>query len=181
MKYFVFMLIPGLICLQTACKKDNLVNTDCETMRNMPGWQTKPLKPDYNFQLPDHYEGEGLITLEGPFYLKNRTDSTLFLSYSYCNGYMCTSFGDTLSAQVPDTITTVNRDSDTVSLGNKEYFCRADTSKGILYYNDEHFSSAVFYLKKEDKYLESLSIAFRNDRLDEVFDIIRTIRQSEDY
>jgi len=189
MKYLISAGLTSLILLSlafplaimTSCdKEEEITQFDCIEISQNPNWTTEDFKTNYTIQFPDSYQGYGMVGFEGKIFFKNRTDDKVELTYYYCpSGLFCNPFGDTLAVvPVPNSITTRGKDGNDIILNSKQEFCLNGSIIGILYYNTEMNSTAKYYMKQGDDYLEGLIIYFTDTEYQEVENIIKSIAEN---
>ena len=162
-----------------SCDKsnDDISQKDCKSMSQNSNWTTENFKADYTIQFPNNYEGTGMVGFEGNMFYKNRVDNTISLNYNFCGTTFCNDFGEALSEPIPNSITVTDRNSNDITLDSKQEFCSNDKTVGILYYNKETNSVGKYYIKKDNKFLEGLTIHFTDTEYQEIEDIIKTIKK----
>ena len=172
-KFCLLILFFTLIII--ACKKET-TNVNCIALSQNSNWTISDFKNNYTIQFPANYFG-GKDGFEGNIFYKERNDSSIVFSYDYCSPLFCYDFGDTLYQPFPNSINIKVYDS-TITLSKQVAFCDSNSLQiAILYYNDEDKSHARLYWKDNGLYRQALEIAFDYSELQEVLDIIKTIKE----
>jgi hypothetical protein len=164
------------LILTISCKKE-ATNTNSITLSQNSDWTTLEFKNNYTIQFPADYFGEGRIGFEGNIFRKEKNDSSVVFSYDYCSPLFCQDFGDTLFQSFPNSINIKINDI-TITLNQESIFHDSSSSQtAILYYNDKDNAHARLYWKDNGMYKQVLEVAFNYSRLQEVLDIIKTIKE----
>jgi hypothetical protein len=168
-----------LLFLLASCKEESKTPDDCIMPNAFNEWRLESFKDAYTIQFPEYFIGIGMQGFEGNLFERYNPDSSIMISYSYCNALYCSDFGDTLSESLPESI--FYNDSPTsgqqIELINKRYFCAEDQLTGVLYYSDGSINLGKFYMRGPGGYLEAASIQFAGSKLDTVCLILSTINE----
>ncbi len=139
-------------------------------------WITSDYKNNYTIQFPANYSGVGKVGFEGNIFSKLRNDSSVVFSYAYCSPLFCTDFGDTLFEPLPNSINIKINDT-TINLNQQTTFCYSNRKTAILYYNKNNNAYARLYWKDAGVYKQALEISYNYSRLQEILNIIKTIKE----
>lgn len=170
-----FCLLILLFTFIISCKRET-TNVNCIALSQNSSWTVSDFKNNYTIQFPTDYFG-GKNGFEGNIFYKEKNDSSIIFNYAYCSPLFCYDFGDTLYQPFPNSINVKVYDS-TITLNKKVMFCGSNSLQtAILYYNDDDKSNARLYWKEGEIYRQSLEVAFNYTELQEVLDIIKTIKE----
>lgn len=170
--YFLVLFILLII----SCKKETN-DIKCIRLSQNSKWATLDFKNNYTIQFPDDYFGEGKIGFEGNIFRKEKKDSSVTMSYSYCSPLFCQDFGDTLLKPFSNSID-IRVNNSLITLNQAITFCDSNSlQSAILYYNDKDNSYARLYLNDNEIYQQALEVAFNHLRLQEVLDVLKTIKK----
>jgi hypothetical protein len=179
MKRIMISLVILLTILTSSCdKEDGLEQSDCIEIFKNSNWTTEEFKSNYKIQLPNNYEGTGMVGFEGNIFNKSRVDNKVELTYSFCSPTYCSDFGNVLDINIPNSIIVKDKENNDVTLDSKKEFCLNGNVKGILYYNTKINSTGKYYIKQDSEYLDGLTIYFDNTEYQEVENIIKTITEN---
>ncbi len=173
-KTIIFFL---LIISLTGCKKDEDEQLNCIQLTTINDWTTIDFKADYTIQLPEGFEGPGMVGFEGNTFYKNSTDDKIILGYMYCGPLWCEDFGDTLQTPVPDNIQVMGNFDYLITLNKKEYFCQDSEITGVLYYSTDDITKSRLYWKDNGYLKQALELEFYLSELETVKSIIGTIER----
>ena len=172
-KQFCFLTLLFIFII--SCKKED-TNADCVMLSQNPSWVTSDFKNNYIIQFPVNYLGEGKIGFEGNIFRKVRNDSSVVFNYAYCSPLFCTDFGDALVEPLPNSVN-IKINGSTINLNQKTTFCDGNIQTAILYYSKDDNAYARLYWKDDGAYKQALEISYNQSRLQEVLDIIKTIKE----
>jgi hypothetical protein len=169
----LFLLVAAIALF--SCKKD-MQDVPVIRLEPNPAWETESFKTEYIIQFPAGYKGPGMTGFEGNVFFKNNDDQTLLFSYHYCFGLTCFDFGATLSLPEPDSI---YRDTagGKIILDQRFSFLDSLSQTAILYYNTRAQATGKLYWRDNGVYKEAMDISFLYSKLQEVLDILKTIRR----
>jgi hypothetical protein len=172
-----FLTIALLVV--ASCKEESKLPDDCIMPVAFNDWRLESFKNAYNIQFPEYFIGMGMQGFEGNMFERYNPDSSIMISYAYCNELYCADFGDTLPVDLPDQLYVINSPirSSEIELVNKKYFCSDDQMKGILYYSNDAVSLGKFYMLGYGGYLEAATLLFSSNKLDTVCLILSTINE----
>jgi hypothetical protein len=172
--YFIFIL--SLLFL-VSCKKETTINrVECNSLKTIGDWPVISFKYNYTIQVPDTFEGDGMVGFEGPVFYKNSADNKIKLYYSYCKPLWCDEFGDTLPNTIPGSIKVMGNFDIPVTLDKTAFFCKDEESMGILYYSINDITKGRLYWKDNGILKQALEVEFKLSELETVKKIIETIK-----
>lgn len=174
-RVFTLLLFMSII----SCKKQSAGVGSIMLAQNV-GWSVTDFKTGYTIQFPADYIGAGKQGFEGNVFSKKKEDNSIAFSYSYCTELGCHDFGDTLSPSFPNSINIGILDSSFI-LNKRVSFADSNSLEtAILYYNNEDNNShARLFWKDNGTFKQALEITFSYSGLQEVFDIVRTIKENK--
>jgi|GEM_PF-3339806 len=177
----IAILIP--IISITYCKKDNSIeNAECNNLTTVDSWTTINFKTNYTIQVPSGFKGLGMTGFEGNTFFKFSNDSTINLTYAYCNELFCNDFGDTLPTIIPASIKVKDNSENLISLDKIQRFCQNTETIGVLYYSNDTISNSKLYWnsrlywKDNGLFKQAMQIKFPASELETVTEIIETIK-----
>jgi hypothetical protein len=172
-KIFVMLFVIGLI----SCRKENIIEKNCIEISQNATWKIENFKREYAIQIPDNYEGVGMVGFEGNVYSKKRTDNKVELSYSFCGPLFCNDFGENLSSPFPQSILAKDKTGKDIVLMKQKEFCTSEKVTGVFYSNNLENAFGKFYLSDNEVFKEALTVSYvKTEQLD-VEEILRTIRK----
>lgn len=175
----LFLIVATSIVL-SSCEKssEKEVTYQRYEMQAHPTWATERFKSEFDIQIPPGYQGEGIHGFEGNMYRRHHVADSTYLSYSYCDGLRCLDFNDQLDSPNQPTVTVVMLNSGTpLELNNRIEFTRNGQLQAILYHNSEGSLRGVLYMRSiNSMFHEALNIFGRQENLDQIIEIIRTIK-----
>jgi hypothetical protein len=171
------------ILLVTSCKKDNNIeNAACNNLTTIDGWTTINFKRNYTIQVPSGFEGIGMAGFEGNTFFKFSNDTTIVLTYGYCNDLFCFDFGDTLQNIIPASIKVKDNSNNLITLDKIQRFCQNAETIGVLYYsnasipNSKLYWNSRLYWKDNGLFKQALVIKFPASGLETTKEIIESIK-----
>jgi hypothetical protein len=177
----IAILIP--IISITCCKKDNSIeNSSCNNLTTIDSWTTISFKTNYTIQVPSGFEGSGMAGFEGNTFLKFSNDTTIILTYEYCNELFCNDFGNTLPTAIPASIKVKDNSENLITLDKIQRFCQNTETIGVLYYSNDTISisklywNSRLYWKDNGLFKQAMQIKFPASGLETVKEIIETIK-----
>lgn len=177
MKSIIVIIVVSV--LVSGCKKESdALSTPCNELAVHAGWKTITFKSDYYIQVPDGYTGWGMAGLEGNTFWKCNSDSSVILSYDYCDSLHCNDFGGDLSqSDAANVILAVGNSS--VIFDRKVSFCNNQDEVGLFYYKSGLLNDIPGRLFWRDStiYREALTVTFDQIKKDEVISILKTIQK----
>jgi hypothetical protein len=172
-KIFVTLFVLGLI----SCRKENLIEENCIEISQNLTWKVENFKTEYTIQIPDNYEGAGMVGFEGNVYSKKRIDDKVELSYSFCGALRCQDFGGNLSNPFPQSILTKDKIGKDIVLMKQKVFCTNGKITGIFYSDNLDNAFGKLYLFDNEVFKEALTISYAKTEQLAVEDILKTIRK----
>ncbi len=173
MKYSILLLVFFIL---TSCREESNLPDDCIMHTAFNDWRMEGFKDGYTIQLPEYFIGMGMQGFEGNMFERYNPDSSIMISYAFCNGTYCYDFGDTipeplLENVLPNDFLMASYEIEIID----KYFCSDDQLTGLLYYVEDSINRGVFYMKGYGGYLEAASILFDSSKLDTVCIILSTV------
>ncbi len=161
----------------TALVNDPVIDKDCRATATVPGWTAEPFKVNLSIQFPDGFEGPGMTGFEGPVFSKRSPDGRITVDYAYCGVLSCAPFGKTLGRPLPGEV--IGRDTAfaEVELSERQFFCTAGDTVGILYTNDRKQASGRYFMRinVNGDFREAADIQFTAERREEVEQVLGSI------
>ena len=151
---------------------------DCHKTGPHSPWPVWPFKTNYTIQMPATYQGTGLTGFEGNLFSKYNSDSTIVLSYTYCDAISCQDFGDELSQQDATSVLVAVGNSSKI-LDKRICLCDNNGKVGLFFISDNQSDRVIgrLFWKDSASYREALTATFTLPRQDEVIEILKTIRK----
>ena len=175
MKKQIILLL--LITVAFGCTKEDGNNSNCTGLKAVNNWTKTDFKSNYTIQIPNGFEGPGMVGFEGNTFYKNSADNEIILYYTYCNPLWCADFGDTLKSEFPASVQTMGFYDIIIDLDQSAYFCQNSEIQGILYYRNDEITKGRLYWKDNDVYKQTLELEFNLSKIDTVIKIIGTITE----
>lgn len=160
-------------------EETSILDTACIPMVQNVTFKTEAFKESYIIQFPADYSGEGLVIGESASFIK-RSPSGILFTYEFLSpidGSLF--FGEKLAFPSPDQLQSPSHLL-TLNLPFRKDFCMSNDVLAILYYslNENSSSFGNLYMFHKDGYYEGLEITFQDDQLEEVIEVIRTIKKN---
>jgi len=175
-----YLLIISVLLLNSCCKVENNIDTDCIQMEQNSDFIIEDLNQDYTIQFPKDFTGKGLDSTSFISFRKEKDDKIIFYYTFNSDIEPSLYYGEKLADPIPQRLESQSQIL-TENLPLKKNFCKDGKIVGILYYsqNGENVSSfGKLFLEHKDWYYEALKINF-SDKIfkEEIFEILKTIRK----
>jgi hypothetical protein len=174
-----FIMLSAIFCLLLSCKKspEKSETPGCYTLTQIDGWPKINFKSNYTIQVPNEFEGLGMMGFEGNTFSKHSPDYKIYLDYGYCgNGLFCFDFGDPLAHPAPDYIQILTKLRLSVTTNKIKYFCQNSDTVGLLYYIDNDNANGRLFWKDNNIFKAALNVDFSLTEITTVNKIIGSIK-----
>ncbi len=177
MKIILYILTLSMVIVSCRKVEPDEPSNNCTKLTSIDSWPQIDFKSNYTIQIPEDFEGPGMVGFEGNIFNKNSKDEKISLNYAYCTALWCIDFGDTLQSPVPETIKIIGGYDMPVNLNMRIQFCKDSDIKGILYFNDEDIASGRLYWMEDNLFRQALELNFHITELETVVKIMTTIKE----
>lgn len=172
------ILISAVFCFLFSCEKtsEKIYTPGRYTLTQINDWTKINFKTDYTIQVPDGFEGIGMIGFEGNTFSKHSADNKINLDYAYCDGLSCSDFGETLTSPVPDRVQILIYPNSSITTKKITYFIQNSDTVGLFYYSNLDNAMGRLFWKDNNTFRAALNVNFSLTEIATVDKIIGTIK-----